>query len=67
MTLEELGAQAGGTLEHRLLPEDINLRINVQCFQSVGCIAQHTHMGGAPIGAGRHDPPLLKAKGTRGT
>ena len=25
-----------------------------------------THMGGAPIGAGGHDPPLLEAKATVG-
>ena len=29
--------------------------------------AKNERMGGAPIGAGGHDPPLLEAKGTGGT
>jgi len=29
-------------------------------------LADFVGMGGAPIGAGEHDPPLLEAKGTDG-
>ena len=33
-------------------------------FMFVLVMVRDRYMGGAPIGAGGHDPPLLEAKGT---